>query len=609
MDFYEDQEYTKNFEFSLWKKLIKIALGYKKAIAGLLGFTLLLVCSESAWPLFQRYAIDRFIENQDLSTIPMYIAFCVLAILAQTLAVYGFVRCAGRIETNMVRDVRKRGFTKLQELSFSYYDTTQVGWIMARMTTDAQKIGDVLSWGFLDLLWGTFYIATAVVIMFALNFKLALIVFATMPFMMVTSYFFQKKILKRWRESRRINSRITASYNEGINGAKTTKTPIRESRNLDEFKGLSSSMKRVSMKAIMMSALHFPVIMALSSVGFGAVVWAGGAEVMNTVITLGTFSAFMSYTFNMMDPIMQIASVLSEIQAAQASAERTMTLLETESDINDRPEVIEKYGDALNPKPENWPVITGDIEFKNVSFKYKTGEKVLENFNLKVKPGERIALVGETGSGKSTIVNLLCRFYEPTEGELLIDGVDYRERSQIWLQSSLGYVLQAPHLFSGTIMENIRYSNLEASDDEVIEAAKLVNAYDFVTRFEKGFDADVGEGGNRLSSGEKQLVSFARAVLGKSKIFVLDEATSSIDTETEQKIQKAIDKVLTGKTSFIVAHRLSTIRSCDRILVIDNGEIIESGNHRQLLRQRGHYYNLYTNQFKEEAEMKLLREA
>jgi len=365
-------------------------------------------------------------------------------------------------------------------------------------------------------------------------------------------------------------------------------------------------MRQASIRVATISAIYFPLVMSIGSIAVALVLGIGGLEVMGGVVSLGVLTVFVSYASQMFEPINQIARIISEMQSAQASAERTMSLIETELEIQDSPELIEKYGDFMNPKPENWPDIKGDIEFRNVTFKYKTGEQVLEDFSLTIGAGEKIALVGETGSGKSTIVNLICRFYEPTDGEILIDGVDYKERTQIWLQSNLGYVLQTPHLFSGTIKDNIRYGKLDATDEEVEEVARIVGAHSFITRFQKGFDADVGEGGSKLSSGEKQLISFARAIIGNPKLFVLDEATSSIDTETEQMIQSAIDKVLAGRTSFIVAHRLSTIRSCDRILVIDKGKVIESGSHRELLRKRGHYYQLYTNQFRDEAAGKLL---
>jgi ATP-binding cassette subfamily B protein len=426
------------------------------------------------------------------------------------------------------------------------------------------------------------------------------------PFLIVASVYFQKRMLKAHRESRKLNSKITGAYNEGITGAKTTKTLIREQKNFDEFDMLSGGMRKASIKAATIQAMYFPVVLSLTGIGVALIIGEGGNAVINNVISLGTLTIFVTYVTQMSEPISEIARVLSEMQAAQASAERTVSLLDAKPDVVDDDDVIAKYGDFENPKPETWNKIQGRITFKDVSFHYKTGEKVLSHFNLDVRPGEKIALVGETGSGKSTIVNLLCRFYEPAQGKIFIDGMDYRERPQIWLQSNLGYVLQAPHLFSGTVSDNIRYGKLDATDDEVIDAAKVVDAYNFIMKMEKGFGSDVGEGGGRLSTGEKQLVSFARAIIKDPAIFVLDEATSSIDTQTEAKIQSAIFKILEGRTSFIVAHRLSTIRFCDRILVIDEGKILEQGTHKELLRKGGHYYNLYTNQFKKEAESRIL---
>ena len=277
-----------------------------------------------------------------------------------------------------------------------------------------------------------------------------------------------------------------------------------------------------------------------------------------------------------------------------------ISLIETEPDIVDRPEVIEKYGTLFNYKLENFEEIKGDLKFDNVSFKYNVGEQVLTDFNLDVKAGQSIALVGHTGAGKTTIVNLICRFYEPTSGKILIDGKDYKDRSMGWLHSNLGYVLQDPHLFSGNVLENIRYGRLNATDEECIEAAKAVEAHEFIMKFEKGYDTECGEGGSRLSVGQKQLISFARAILADPKILVLDEATSSVDTETEQVIQIAINKLLKGRTSFIVAHRLSTIVHSNRILVLDQGKVIEEGTHRELIKKAGAYHKLYTNQYSEE---------
>ena len=381
---------------------------------------------------------------------------------------------------------------------------------------------------------------------------------------------------------------------------------MREDANFEEFKQLTGTMKYNSIRAAVLSALFMPLVITLGSFATAYVLWKGGYDVFSGTMTIGTLNVFISYSVSIFEPIREIARIFADLQSSQAAAERVITMMETEPDIQDTPEVIAKYGTSFEPKRENWEPIIGDITFDNVSFQYKKGEKVLRNFNLQVRHGQTIALVGETGSGKSTIVNLICRFYEPTEGRILIDGRDYRERSQLWLHANLGYVLQTPHLFTGTIADNIRYGNLDATDEQVRQAARMVGAEEFIMKLEKGYDTDVGEGGNRLSTGEKQLLSFARALVGSPRIFVLDEATSSVDTETEQAIQRAIASALEGRTSFIIAHRLSTIRTADRILVIHNGEVIEEGTHRELIALHGHYYDLYTNQFRNEKEADLL---
>jgi len=605
-NYFEEQDYTKSFDARLWKKILQFCKKYKKGFVLLFGFSALLAINGAIFPQFTGYAIDNFVGARDLTNLPVFVALYAGLIIFQAITVFAFIYVAGRIDTDISADVREAAFHKLQNLSFSYFDNTPVGWIMARLTSDTFRLGEIVSWGVVDIVHGIFMMLAFIVFMLFTDVRLTLVMLAIVPFLIVASIYFQKKILAAHRESRKLNSKITGAYNEGITGAKTTKTLIREQKNFEEFEELSGSMRKASIRAATYGAMYFPIIMSLTGIGVALIIGEGGSSVLRGAISLGTLTIFISYVLQMSEPIMEIVRVLSEMQAAQASAERTVSLLEAEPDVVDREDVIEKYGDFENPKPETWNKIEGRITFKDVSFHYKTGEKVLSHFDLDVKPGEKIALVGETGSGKSTIVNLLCRFYEPTEGTILIDGMDYRERPQIWLQSNLGYVLQAPHLFSGTVRDNIRYGKLEATDDEVTEAAKIVDAYNFIMKMEKGFDSDVGEGGGRLSTGEKQLVSFARAIIKDPAIFVLDEATSSIDTQTEAKIQSAIFKILEGRTSFIVAHRLSTIRFCDRILVIDEGKILEMGTHKELLRNRGHYYNLYTNQFKKEAESRIL---
>jgi len=606
MEHFEEQEYTKSFDVNLWKKMFQFCKKFKRDFALLMTFGVVLAACAAIFPQLTGYAIDNFVYDRNLTNLPYFIAIYAGLMLLNSGLAFGFIYLAEKIATNVSAHVRDIGFHKLQNLSFSYFDNTPVGWIMARLTSDTFRIGDIVSWGLFDIVWGVFTIAFYIIFMLFTDVRLTFILLSIIPVLVVISIYFQRKMLKAHREARKLNSKITGAYNEGITGAKTTKTLIREQKNFEEFDVLTTGMRRANVRAATIGAVYFPLILLITGVGIALILGEGGRAVLGGSISLGTLFIFITYANQMSEPISQIARITSQMQAAQASTERTLSLIESEPDVVDSPEVIAKYGDFENPKPETWEEIDGNITFRDVSFHYKTGEQVLSHFDLNVRAGEKIALVGETGSGKSTIVNLLCRFYEPTEGIIEIDGMNYKERPQIWLQSNLGYVLQSPHLFSGTIRDNIKYGKLDATEEEVIAAARAVDAYNFIMKMDKGFDSDVGEGGNRLSTGEKQLISFARAIIKNPAIFVLDEATSSIDTETEQKIQAAIHKTLEGRTSFIVAHRLSTIRHCDRILVIDSGKILEMGTHKELLRNRGHYYDLYTNQFKKEAEDRIL---
>lgn len=606
----EEQDYDRDLkvDIGIWKRLFRYVLSNKRACALSVVTNMVIALIDIAYPLMSRYAIDNFIGKGTTQGILPFILLYFVLITAQAFGVYSFVAQAGRIEMNVSFDIRQQAFKKLQELSFSFYDKTAVGYLMARMVSDVGRLSELLSWGFVDLLWASTYVVGVMIAMLLLNWKLALLALVVIPPLAVISLYFKKRILQYQRKVRKTNSRITGAFNEGIMGAVTTKTLVREKANYGEFSELSGTMRQASVKAAVWSAIFMPIVMFLGSIGTGIALYKGGVDVMIGAIGFGTLSAFVSYTMNFFEPIQQLAGILAELQSAQASAERVIGLIDTPLEIVDSPEVVEKYGDNFHPKRENWEPITGEVEFEHVDFSYKEGECVLRDFSLHVKPGENIALVGETGAGKSTIVNLVCRFYEPTSGRVLIDGRDYRERSQLWLQAGLGYVLQTPHLFSGTIRDNIAYGRKDATEQEIREAAQMVRAEEFILRQERGYDTEVGEGGARLSTGEKQLISFARVILANPRIFVLDEATSSVDTETEQLIQEAITKVLRGRTSFIVAHRLSTIRSADRILVIRGGRITEQGTHRELLKLRGYYYNLYTTQFREEASGAILDE-
>lgn len=603
---YEEQEYHKPFRLKVWAKMLSFFNPYKKYFAITLGLNIFLAGVDVLTPLFQSYAIDHFIVPDTLDGIYTFAFVYISMIVMQTISVYWSVHAATTIEMCVGKDLKWAQFEHLQTLSFSYYNTTPVGYIHARVMSDTLKIAGMAAWGLVDMFWAFLYVVSVFVVMFVLNARLAVILLVIVPCIAVITVVFQNKILHWNRRVRRINSQITSAYNEGITGVKTSKTMGIESDNEEAFFERTSDMYRSAGKAAKLNAVYIPTILLFGSAAAAFVLYRGGYMVQQDLIKLGTLSVFISYAVVIFEPIQQLARLLADLISCQANIERVMDLLEQTPDVTDRPDIIEKYGDNFHPKKENWEKIQGDIVFEDVSFMYPDGkEYVLEHFNLHIPAGMNVAIVGETGAGKSTLVNLVGRFFEPTKGRILIDGVDYRERSQLWLHSQIGYVLQNPHLFSGTVRENIRYGRLDASDEEVEAAARSVSADEVVMKLKDGYDSDVGESGGRLSVGEKQLISFARAILAEPAIFVLDEATSSIDTVSEQLIQEATDKLLRGHTSFVIAHRLSTIRKADLILVVKDGKIIEQGTHKELLSEKGYYHDLYNKQFEEEAARKV----
>ena len=550
-------------------------------------------------PLLQRYALNHFVALGTLDTLVPFILIYVSAILFAGVSNYISALTSLRLEVRLDKDLRNAAFEHLQTLSFSYFSQNSVGYIHARVMSDTQRIGSLFSWTVIDSVWQGAYVVGAIVAMLAVNARLALLVLAILPLLVLLFSVFQNKLVRVNREIREINSKITSNFNEGITGAKTVKTLVIEDKIERDFKAETGNMLRRSVGAARLRGVFAVTMNFASSLALAIVLWRGGFIAKSEI---GTFSMFMSYAQGMMEPIRWLVDAFSDFVTTQVNIERLTRLLETKPDVNDSAEVVKIYGDSFEPKKENWENLRGDIEFRDVSFKYPDGDEyVLEHFNLKIPFGTNVAIVGETGAGKSTLANLICRFYEPTAGSVLIDGRDARERSQLWLHSAIGYVLQTPHLFSGTVRENLLYANPNAADEEIERALKLVSADEVVARLEKGLETDVGEGGDMLSTGEKQLISFARAILADPRILVLDEATASVDTITEQKIQSAIDTIIRGRTSIVIAHRLSTIRNADIILVVKDGRIIEQGRHEQLLAARGHYYRLYTRQYEDEA--------
>ena len=563
---------------------------------------------DTIFPKFQEYAINHYIADETLDTIVPFVILYVVLLVVQVTLNFTASYLGTKMEMIVGRDLKKRAFDHLQTLSFSYFNRNSVGYVHARVMSDTGRIGSLISWYLLDCIWNGAYMIGALFMMFRTNWKLTLVVLAVIPVVTAVVGFMQKRLTGANRRIRELNSRITGSFNEGITGARTVKTLAAEGLLEEEFRGETGEMKRVSVMESRYRGALWTSLTVASYIALALVLKLGGDLTREQIMTVGTLSLFMSYSQGIMHPIRWIVNSISQLIMVQVNIERLTGLLETESDVSDSPEVIEKYGDMFHPKRENWEELKGDIEFDDVTFHYPDGEEtILEHFNLKVPHGTNVAIVGETGAGKSTLVNLVCRFFEPTEGRLLIDGRDARERSQLWLHSNIGYVLQTPHLFSGTIRDNLRYGAPDATDEEIMEALRTVSADGIVTRSEKGLDTEVGEGGDLLSTGEKQLLSFARAILCDPKILVLDEATSSIDTFTEQVIQQAIGRVIEGRTSFMIAHRLSTVRNADVILVVKDGKIVESGTHRELLAARGYYYSLWSRQYEAEATERVFK--
>jgi len=593
--YYDENELDDNapLKSNVLKRLFSTLRPHRKTLLG--GVLAIVVVSllDAYFTILSKRIIDEGIALQDKAAVLRFFMIYGAIVLVQAVGVFFFIYLVG-VQGERVRyDLRKQLFNHLQDLSLSYFSKTPLGWIMSRVTSDTEKMAELLTWGVIDTAYAFVSIIVSAVFMFTINWQLALIVLFSLPVMIYAAFKFRLRIYHHYRLSRKANSRMTASLNENITGVRVVKALRREDRNLNDFKVRSTAMYKSSYRAAYLSALFQPTIQMVSAISLGLILWRGGIKVELGSITIGGLQAFISYIMMILWPIQDLARVYADMQNAVASSERVFSLMDTRPAIDNRPNASQAVS------------LAGDIDFENVSFRYEEDEPVIRNISFHIPYGQSVALVGPTGGGKTTLVNLLCRFYEPTEGVIRIAGRNYLDLDLHTIQSRIGVVLQTPHLFSGSIRENIRYGKLDATDAEIEEAAKLAGAHDFIQHFEHGYDQNVGEGGNLLSVGQKQLISIARAILSNPDIFVMDEATSSVDTLTEALIQSGMEKLMTGRTSFIIAHRLSTIKNADKIFVITDGQIAESGNHHSLMLLKGHYYRLYTQQFRHELESKL----
>ena len=612
---FKEESLPKKLNFGIWFKILKYALDKWYYMLGIVVSLIIISFYDSSFtPLMNASMVDSLRYHQAGTELIIkcdlifgihfevnFIWFAIIMVAGILLrSVFIFINffVTNLLECHLSFTLRRKAFKRVQELSFSYFDKTPKGWLIARLQSDCSDISEMVAWVMFNLFWIMFDLLFSLVSMFTLSWKLSLVILATTPILIIALPLFQKRLLKLHRISRNAYSNFVRWLAEVISGSKTIKTLAIEDEVENEAVEVTEDIKNKRFKAMVQNAYIYPLISIMSAITCGLIV-VFGSTIFGLQNDVKMFVAFIGFVSAIYNPIQNFSEIFADFMANQASVEKVLQLVNTQPEIVDTPEVIAKYGTLFDNKIENFEPMEGDIVFKDISFSYDNNIEVIHHLNLHIRKGETVAIVGETGSGKTTTVNLLCRFYEPTSGQLLIDGVDYKKRSVGWIRSNIGYVQQNPFVFNETFKDNIKYGKLNASDEEVVAAAKIVDIHDFIMAQPNGYETVLEDGGNQLSLGQKQLISFARAVLRNPKIMILDEATSSVDTETEATIQKAINNVLKGRTSIMIAHRLSTVVDADRIIVMSDGVIVEEGSHIDLINKKGWYHHLYMNQFKE----------